>query len=591
MEAQHSPDPKRSASAGQDPHRLDLDRYLVPFALRQVPQYRYDVIVLGSGAAGSVAALSAAERGASVAVVAKDDLSRTNTAWAQGGVAAVLGPQDSVESHVEDTLVVGCGLSDADITRRVVKGGPGAIERLLKLGAKFDSKADGSFDLSMEGGHTHARILHAGGDATGAEIQATLVRAVESHSSIDVFPGICGIDVLTDDDGRAVGVLARDRRRGELVAYGASQVVLATGGGGQIYRETTNPTIATADGVAMGLRAGASVRDLEFVQFHPTCLYIAGAARVLISEIVRGAGGILRDRHGNRFMPDAHPDAELAPRDIVSRAVSKRMAETGTTSVGLDLSEIDRDPHAAFPGISRICRFFGIDIAKDPIPVRPGCHYMVGGLSVDKEGRTTVPGLWAVGECSSTGLHGANRMGSNSLLEGIVLGETIGHCAADEAARSSRPEMRSVSERHREAAPPGVQVNIADLTYSMKSMMWRQMGVERADGPMREALATFAFWSRAVRSLPLDTDTSMELVNMLTVARLATFGALERTESRGTHYRTDHPDRDDVDWQAHLEQVPIREGGAGVARVDLRRSKVVPQKAADVGSSEGSVSA
>ncbi|MFT5733505.1 MAG: L-aspartate oxidase [Paracoccaceae bacterium] len=562
-----------------DPHRLDLDRYLVPFALRQVPQYRYDVIVVGSGAAGSFAALSAAAAGASVAVVVKDEVGRTNTSWAQGGVAAVLSANDSIDSHVADTLAVGCGLSNEKVTRRIVEGGPGSIRRLLDLGAKFDSKPDGTFDLSMEGGHSHARILHARGDATGAEIQATLTRAIEEHPSIDVFPDVFCVDVLTGDDGRAVGVLARDRGRGELVAYGSSQVVLATGGGGQIYRETTNPTIATADGVAMGVRAGASVRDLEFVQFHPTCLYIAGAARVLISEIVRGAGGMLRDRDGHRFMLDEHPDAELAPRDIVSRAVSQRMVATGATSVGLDLSAIDRDPHEAFPGISRICRFFGIDIAKDPIPVRPGCHYMVGGLKVDAEGRTTVPGLWAVGECSSTGLHGANRMGSNSLLEALVLGETIGELAAQDAARSGRPEIRSVSGRKHDPAPPGVQVNIADLTYSMKSMMWRQMGVERSDSTMREALGTFAFWSRAVASLPLDSDNAVELVNMLTVARLATFGALERTESRGTHFRTDYPERNDEDWCAHLEQVPIQEKGGAVERIELRREKVATSDA------------
>lgn len=555
-----------------DLHRLDLDRYLVPFSLRQVPQYRYDVVVVGSGVAGCVTALAAASAGAAVAVVAKDKVQVTNTAWAQGGVAAVLGPGDSVEAHVADTLVVGCGLVDETVARHVVEGGPRAIERLRELGALFDRKADGSFDLSMEGGHSHARILHAGGDATGREIQSTLTDAVKSHPQIDVFEHVFGIDVLTAEDGRAVGLLA-ENQRGEMLAYGASQVVLATGGGGQIYRETTNPTIATADGVAMGLRAGATVRDLEFVQFHPTCLYIAGAARVLISEIVRGAGGVLRDRNGVRFMENAHPDAELAPRDIVSRAVSQRMVETGTTSVGLDLSGVDRDPHEAFPGISRICRFFGIDIAKDPIPVRPGAHYMVGGLQVDTEGRTTVPGLWAVGESASTGLHGANRMGSNSLLEGLVLGESIGSAAASAAAAAGRPEIQSASERVREDAPPGVQVNIADLTYSMKSLMWRQMGVERNESNMRDALSTFAFWARAVRSLPLDAGNAIELVNMLTVARLATFGALERKESRGTHFRSDYPNVDDKDWLAHLSQVPITEGDT-IRRVKLVRSPV-----------------
>ncbi|MEM9380308.1 MAG: L-aspartate oxidase [Planctomycetota bacterium] len=563
-----------------DLRRLDLDRYLVPFSLRHVPQYRYDVVVLGTGIGGSVTALAAARAGASVAVLAKDRVRATNTAWAQGGVAAVLDPGDSFDSHVADTVSVGCGLVDEDVARAVVEGGPAAIQRLRDLGARFEYRDDGEPDLSVEGGHSFPRILHAQGDATGREIQDTLARALDEHPSIDVFPEMFGVDVLSDEDGRTVGVLCRDHR-GELTSYGASQVVLATGGGGQIYRETTNPTIATADGVAMGFRAGATVRDLEFVQFHPTCLYIAGAARVLISEIVRGAGGVLRDRDGVRFMPDAHADAELAPRDVVSRAVSRRMAATQSTSVGLDLSGVDRDPHVAFPGISRICRFFGIDIAKDPIPVRPGAHYMIGGLAVDDDGRTSVPGLWAVGECASTGLHGANRMGSNSLLEGMVVGERVGASAATAAAASGRPEIQSASERVREDAPPGVQVNIADLTYSMKSLMWRQMGVERNEGDMESALETFEFWARAVRSLPLDDERSIELVNMLTVARLATFGACHRTESRGTHYRSDHPERDDARWRVHLEQVPS--GALDLVRsVELRRTPVRSTRRATV---------
>lgn len=552
--------------------RLDLDRYLVPFSLRQVPQYRYDVVVLGTGVAGCVTALSAARSGASVAVLAKDDVGVTNTAWARGGVAAVLGDDDTFEDHLADTVEVGCGLVDEDVARRVIEGGPGSVARLEGLGARFDRREDGRPDLSMEGGHSHARILHAQGDSTGKEIQGTLGQAIEDEPGIDVFTEMFGIDVLSDDSGRTVGVLCRNHR-GELTAYGASQVVLATGGGGQIYRETTNPTIATGDGVAMGFRAGAAVRDMEFIQFHPTCLYIAGAARVLISEIVRGAGGVLRDRNGVRFMPEVHPDAELAPRDTVSRAVSRRMAETGSTSVGLDLTDVDRDPHVAFPSISRICRFFGIDIAKDPIPVRPGAHYMIGGLAVDRSGETSVPGLWAVGECASTGLHGANRMGSNSLLEGMVLGETVGRSAAVAAAAAGRPEIQSAAERVREDAPSGVQVNIADLTYSLKSLMWRQMGVERNAAGMEGALETFDFWARAVRSLRLDDDRSVELVNMLTVARLATLGACHRAESRGTHFRSDHPARDDAHWRVHIEQAPERMVEI-IRSVELKQSPV-----------------
>src|SRR6185295_12841093 len=310
----------------------------------------------------------------------------------------------------------------------------------------------------------HPRIVHAHGDATGLEIQRALCAALANHPGITTFPQTFAIDLLTGPDGRVAGILTRTAR-GDLVAFSASQVVLATGGAGQIYRETTNPVIATGDGVALGFRAGAVVRDLEFVQFHPTCLYIAGAARVLISEIVRGAGGILRDRNGVRFMPEYHPSAELAPRDVVSRAVFARMVATHDTSVYLDLSDIDGDPHALFPGISRICRFFGIDIAKDPVPVRPGAHYMVGGLMVDLDGRTSLPGLWAVGECASSGLHGANRMGSNSLLEGLVLGMRAGATAALDSGGADRALHALRRARAMPEPPPGVRVSLEDLIY------------------------------------------------------------------------------------------------------------------------------
>ncbi|MEZ6018251.1 MAG: L-aspartate oxidase [Planctomycetota bacterium] len=547
---------------------IDLDRYLVPFQLRHVPQYRFDVVVLGSGAGGSLAALAAAERGATVAVVAKDNLSVTNTAWAQGGVAAVLSTEDSFESHVHDTLEAGRGLSEVDVVRQVIQGGPAAIERLRVLGARFDRRPSGDLELSREGGHSFARIVHAQGDATGREIQGALVGALERHPDIDLFSHVHAIDLLSDEGGAVVGVLCRTST-GELVSYIAPQIILATGGGGQIWRETTNPPVATADGLAMAVRAGASVRDLEFVQFHPTLLYIAGAARVLISEIVRGAGAVLRDKHGVRFMPTQHAMAELAPRDVVSRAVFHQMVETDDTSVYLDLSGLAEDPHALFPGISRICNFFGIDIARDPVPVRPGAHYMIGGLVVDGQGRTNVPGLWAVGECASTGLHGANRMGSNSLLEAVVLGDVTGQAAADAALRSKRPETKHVVTRERTIPPPGVEVNLSDLTYSLKSLMWRQMGVVRTASGMQDALGRFEFWARAIRALPMDDARAVELVNMLTIARLSTVGALTRVESRGAHHRSDYPEVHD-DWCAHLQQTPVVDFISGrVRRVAL----------------------
>lgn len=521
---------------------LGFDRHLVPFDPRQVPVYRFDLVILGSGVAGSSAALTAARRGLSVALIAKAEIEEGNTRYAQGGMAAVLSDEDSFESHIADTLQVGCGLCETEVVECVVRGAPKAVETLLALGTRLDRSTDGQLALSTEGGHSHPRVVHAQGDATGLEIERSLSKAVIGDERITTFPNTFAIDLLSGPEGQVSGVLGR-RARGELVAFGAWNVVLATGGSGQIYRETTNPPVATGDGVAMAFRAGATLRDLEFVQFHPTCLYIAGAARVLISEIVRGAGGLLRDRHGVRFMPEYHPNAELAPRDVVSRAVFRRMVDTRDTSVYLDLSELDGDPHLLFPSISRVCRVFGIDIAHDPIPVRPGAHYHVGGVRTDLEGRTSLPGLWAVGECASSGLHGANRMGSNSLLEGLVLGMRTGAALTERGGFAPLLRSFAVDSGRQRAQVPGseISVNIEDLTYSLKSMMWRQLGVQRIAAGMEEAAEKLGFWSRVVQDLAHYGLRSWELLNMLTVSRLTTVSALAREESRGVHYRTDFP--------------------------------------------------
>lgn len=563
--------PPRPSQRPQDvlpEHPFSLPHQLVGFDPRRVPLYRFDVIVVGGGVAGASAALAAARAGAEVAVLTKSGLERSNTQWAKGGIAAVMGSADSFEDHRDDTVAVGCGLSEADVVDVVVRGGPAAIQRLLDLGTAFDRDRVGEIELGREGGHSHARILHAGGDATGFEMQRALTRGIEEHERIAAFPNTFSIDLLRCREGAVRGVLA-ETERGDRVGFTAGEVVLATGGAGQIYRETTNPVIATGDGVAMGLRAGAHVRDMEFFQFHPTCLYIAGAARVLISEIVRGAGAVLRDRSGYRFMPDHHPDAELAPRDVVSRAVAQRMAETKDTNVYLDLAAIEGDAHALFPSISRVCSFFGIDIAVDPIPVRPGLHYMVGGLEVDGDGKTSVPGLRAVGECASSGLHGANRMGSNSLLEGLVLGERAGARAAVESRPVQRGDLRVFPEADRPSRG-SIPINLPDITYSLKSLMWRHMGVIRAKNRLEESLPLLDLWTRATLELAPSAARSWELVNMLTVARLGVLGALARTESRGVHYRTDHPETHE-DWRAHTRLVPIMHPNRELERIRVER--------------------
>lgn len=537
---------------------LDVARYLAPFQARSLAMYRFDVVVVGSGVAGASAALAAAEAGSSVALVAKDTLTETNTHYAQGGVAAVLGADDSFESHVSDTLQVGCGICDVEAVERVVRGGPAAIKRLIQWGTHFDAGPDGALDLSREGGHSHHRIVHAGGAATGIEIQRTLAEALQSHPDIAVFPSTFAVDLISGANGRVIGALCQTER-GELVAFSGAQVILATGGAGQLFRETTNPAIATGDGVAMAFRAGAVLRDLEFFQFHPTCLYIAGAARVLVSEIVRGAGGILLDKNRVRFMPEYHPAAELAPRDVVSRACFDRMVKTNDTSVYLDLSDLSKNPHELFPHISRICQYFGIDIAKDPIPVRPGAHYMIGGVNVDADGRTSVPGLWAVGECASSGLHGANRMGSNSVLEGLVLGARAGERAAEDGKDFP---LIPIDRRLRTDRPNGssdVRLGIHDMTYSLKSLMWRQMGIVRNGRMIQDASDKISFWARAVQKLATPEPRSWELLNMLTIAHLASLSAAAREESRGTHFREDYPEAQPA-WRAHTLLVPAGDG-------------------------------
>lgn len=532
---------------------------------RRVPSYRFDLVVVGSGVAGAAAALAAAEQGLQVAVLAKADLSETNTRYAQGGLAAVLSPEDSFRSHVADTLEAGMGLCEPEVVDYVVRGGPGAVERLLSAGARFDLGRNGDIELSREGGHSHPRVAHANGDATGLEIQRCLSAALAAHERITVFPHTFAVELSARPAALVDGVLAQTAR-GDLVAFEAPDVVLATGGSGHVYRETTNPIQATGDGVALAFRAGARVRDLEFYQFHPTCLYIAGAARVLISEIVRGAGGVLRDRHGVRFMPDLHPAAELAPRDVVSRCVFQRMVETNDTNVYLDLSGIPGDPHALFPGISRICRAFRIDIARDAIPVRPGAHYQVGGVEVDGEGRTSVSGLWAAGECSSSGLHGANRLGSNSLLEGLVLGERAGRAVAEHRSRraggahAGQAAWRApVPAPSRGTAQVEASLNLEDLTYSLKSMMWRHMGVLRGAEGLEEMRGKLAFWSRVVQDLAPAEPRAWELLDMLLVARLAALAAHTREESRGVHARTDHP-HTRTEWAVHSVLQPRIEG-------------------------------
>jgi L-aspartate oxidase len=536
---------------------------LARFDLRSTPLLRTDVLVIGAGIAGACTALHAADAGAQVLVLAKDDLEATNTAWAQGGIAVVTRPEDDLATHVADTLSVGAGIADPDVARTIVGAAAGAVEWLERLGARFDRAATpgAPLELSREGGHTHARVVHANGDATGREIQRALAAALRAHPRITVRPHVFVRDVVLAS-GRCVGAIAL--QDGLDLAVEAGAVVVASGGTGQIYRETTNPPGASGDGQALCFRAGARLADCEFVQFHPTTLYIAGASRFLISEVVRGAGAVLRDRHGERFMANAHPMQELAPRDVVSRAILDRMVATNDTHVYLDLTAVKGDPRTLFPSIARICSTFDLDLAKDPIPVRPGAHYFVGGAVTDAAGRTSVPGLFAVGEAAASGLHGANRLASNSLLEGAVVGRTAGIAAAADAAGHHPGLPRRGDGPALANDPPRLLHD--DLLYSLKSLMWRQVGLRRTAAGLGDARARIGFWHHYLVKAPLPDRTRCELANMLTVAALVAEAALARGESRGTHFRDDHPTRDDA---AFCRRIFLQRGTDGAIRTEL----------------------
>ncbi|ADV63733.1 L-aspartate oxidase [Isosphaera pallida ATCC 43644] len=547
-------------------------RYLVGFDPMALPHHFTDVLVLGGGIAGMRAALGIPPE-LRVLIITKQAIEESNTAYAQGGIAGVLDPEDAFEDHIADTLAAGKGLCDPQAVEVVVREGPDRIRELIDWGTHFDYK-NGRIDLTREGGHSHARIAHALGDATGRELTRALIANVRRLRHVRIWQNSLTIDLLTQE-GRCCGALVWDAKRGPSLVW-CRAMLLATGGAGQLYRESTNPPLATGDGYAMAYRAGAELRDMEFMQFHPTVLYIAGSARFLLTEALRGEGAYLRDRKGVRFMPEAHPDAELAPRDDVSRAITRRMAETRHPCVYLDLSHLDAAYlRNRFPGIDAICRRFDLDFTKDPIPVRPGAHYMLGGVTVDLNGRTTLPGLWAAGEVTSSGLHGANRLASNSLLEGLVFGARAARDIAAELARSPRgplvvPSVDGLDPLHvREvqpaspgfspadpapADPNGLGLDLTDIRESLRALMGREVGIARDAEGLQEARRQVEFWSRYVLPIVFDQPEGWTLQNMLIVAQLMIASASAREESRGVHYRTDFPKPSDT-W---LKRVTLR---------------------------------
>ncbi|MFL5343039.1 MAG: L-aspartate oxidase [Gemmataceae bacterium] len=523
-----------------------MHRYLVSFDPKRVPHHFTDILIIGAGIAGLRAALEIPP-GLDVLVVTKDAVRESNSTYAQGGIAGVLAPEDRFENHIEDTITAGAGLCDRAVVEHVVREAPRQIADLIRFGTKFDLE-NGELALTQEGGHSHKRIVHALGDATGFEVMRAIIATARAATNVAIWHDTFTLDLLTHEGRCAGAVLSRG---GQTSLVWAKQVILASGGAGMVYRETTNPPVATGDGMAAAWRAGAELRDMEFMQFHPTVLYVAGSARSLITEAVRGEGAYLRDKDGERFMLKEDPRAERATRDVVSQAIFRCMERTQHPNVYLDLSHLNpAHVHERFPGIDQICKSFGLDITKDMIPVRPGAHYMVGGVTVDLEGRTSLSGLWAAGEVSSSGLHGANRLASNSLLEGLVFGTSCARGAT--ATAQGIPDTMAALPVRSQIENGQDPLDVADIKNSLRALMVRHMGIVREKPRLLEAKRDVAFWCRYVLAREFDDRAGWELQNLLTIARLMIDSALAREESRGTHFRGDFPQRDDAHWQRHI---------------------------------------
>ncbi|WP_270167111.1 L-aspartate oxidase [Paenibacillus sp. SYP-B4298] len=537
-----------------------IPRYLVDVALDELPVVEKDVIVIGAGIAGLFTAIQASENN-NVLMITKKSVMDSNTRYAQGGIAAVISEDDSPAYHRQDTLIAGAGLCSHDAVSVLVHEGPQGIEDLIQMGTQFDLE-DGEYALTKEGAHSQRRILHANGDATGYEIVRALSEKAKTHPNIEVWDDHFVIDLITTD-GECCGALVQKPDGQKLFVRGKA-TVLCSGGAGQLYRYTTNPDVATGDGIAMAYRAGAYIQDVEFIQFHPTSLCYPGAPRFLISEAVRGEGAVLRNIKGERFMEKYHEQLELAPRDVVARAIVSEIEATRSTFVYLDVTHESAEMvKHRFPTIYEFCLTYGLDLTTDWIPVAPAAHYMMGGVKTDLHGETNVKRLFACGEVSSTGVHGANRLASNSLSEAIVFGRRIVQrinelqlpesCAAV-MERGPMEEWRSASS---------IQAFV-EKRLKLQKIMVRYAGLRRDANGLMKGL------SELKRQLPifqtvLTKREEYEFANLLTCALLTTQAALEREESRGAHYREDFPERDDLLWRKHT--VLHREYGVTEERI------------------------
>lgn len=524
---------------------------------------RADVVVIGSGIAGLTAAMRLRKKVDKVMVVTKDVLSAGSTQWAQGGIAAALGPGDTPEQHEVDTLVAGAGACDREAVRVLVNEGPAAVRELIKRGANFDLDEGGDLSLTREGGHHRDRIAHAGGDATGAEIQRALMEAVAANPNIEVIEHALAVDLLLAADGGVAGLTLHVMGEGQRDGVGAVHcraVVLASGGLGQVFSQTTNPAVSTGDGMALALRAGATLRDLEFVQFHPTVMYLGPESRgqqPLISEAVRGEGAFLVDgppeEGGNRFMQGQHELADLAPRDVVAKAIMKRMLETGRPHMWLDARHLGAEFwERRFPTILATARSHGVDPVTQLIPVAPACHYASGGVRTDLDGRTDLPGLYATGEVACSGVHGANRLASNSLLEGLVFSRRISKVLPGEL----RPWQEPVDDGRSDGLVAGA------VRRDLQETMTSRVGVLRSASGLAEAAAMLD--KLASETADQVDQASWETTNLITLSAALADAAALREETRGSHWRDDFPERDDAEFAGHFD-VRMHDGATTVS--------------------------
>ena len=554
----------------------------------ETPVLRSDFLVLGSGIAGLSFALRAAEHG-TVVVLCKGQAGLTNTSWAQGGIAAVWDPKDSLDAHVRDTVAAGAELADPALVGDILSEGRDAVEQLIDWGISFDRRESlpEEYDLTMEGGHSARRILHSG-DITGAEIQRGLLTALRDHPSVTLLEGHAAIDLVTERKAarhrakrhlglmgpevekrygpggpegwmpgqrdRCLGAYVLEESSGQVRTFRADVTLLATGGAGKVYRYTSNPDLATGDGMAMAYRAGAVMANMEFVQFHPTCLYSPRLKTFLVSEALRGEGGILRLPDGTPFMEGVHPLANLAPSDIVAREIDAQIKRHGLEFVHLDLTHEDPDfVRGRFPGIYERVLEAGFDLTKEPIPVVPAAHYFCGGVQVDRRGQTLVDGLLAAGEVTCTGLHGANRLASNSLLEGAVFGHRAADAAKEQLARLTTLEEIEIPAWESGNARDADELVVVSHTWDeIRTLMWNYVGIVRTDRRLTRALARIDLIKQETQAYYWDftlTRDLVELRNIVTVAELVIRSALGRRESRGLHFNADCPERDDVIWK------------------------------------------